>query len=255
MGEQLDLLGFEGGKAAPMDGRGTEALEGIEMFRGGVTLVQGESVARIKLVELDHQTVAGDFGEDARGGDRGTEGVALDHCGLGAVEQRRGESVEEDMLRRGIQSVKSATHGFVGGAEDVDGIDGLSIEADDCPVQIGVIGELGEKALTVGGGKLFGIVQATEWGGEAIGQPGHRENHRSGGDWAGEWAAAGFVDAGDAVDAVSHEVAFEEQAVGRRRWSMPGHGGDGCGWGDDMPSEMRRCKRVYGRSQRAELQK
>lgn len=172
MGEQLDLLGFEGGEAAPMNGRGAEALEGIEMFRGGVTLVQGEPVARIKLVELDHQTVAGDFGEDTRGGDRGTEGVALDHRRLGAVEQRRWESVEEDVLGGWNQGVEGATHGFVGGAEDVDGIDGLSIEADDLPVQIGVVGELGEKALTVGGGKLFGIVQAVEGGGEAIGQPG-----------------------------------------------------------------------------------
>jgi hypothetical protein len=108
MGEQLGLRGFERGKAASVDGAGTEALEGLEMFRGAIALVRGETVGRIEFVELEHQTVAGDFGDDACGGDRVTEGVALDHCCLGAVEPRRaGRPSRRMCCGGGIQGVEA----------------------------------------------------------------------------------------------------------------------------------------------------
>jgi hypothetical protein len=54
MGEQLGLSEFEWGKAASVNGAGAEALEGLEMFRGAIALMEGEAIAWVSLFELEH---------------------------------------------------------------------------------------------------------------------------------------------------------------------------------------------------------
>jgi hypothetical protein len=47
-------------------------------------------------------------------------------------------TIEEDVLRGRSQGIEGAAHGFVRGAEDVEGIDRAGIEAGDLPGQFRV---------------------------------------------------------------------------------------------------------------------
>ena len=244
MGEQLRLDEFERGKASSMNGAGAEAVEGLEMFRGAIALMEGESITRVHLFKLEHQTVTGDLGDDARGGDRVTEGIALDHGRLGTGEPWDREAVDQDVLGGGNQGVERAAHGFVGGAEDVDGIDGGGVEAGDLELHLGVAGEFREELLASGGCELFGIVQLAQCRGQAVAQPGPWKDHGRGGNGTGQRAAPGFVDAGDALDTARDQVAFIAQAVAFRGSGVPGHGGDVCDWADNMQSEIELRARI-----------
>ena len=54
------------------------------MLGGGVALVGGEAVLGMEEVEVAHEGVAMDFGDDGSGGDGEAEGVAVEEAGLGA---------------------------------------------------------------------------------------------------------------------------------------------------------------------------
>ena len=54
------------------------------MFGRGVALVGGEAVLGVEEVEVAHEGVAMDFGDDGSGGDGEAEGVAVEEAGLGA---------------------------------------------------------------------------------------------------------------------------------------------------------------------------
>jgi hypothetical protein len=252
MGEQLRLGGFERGKASSVDGAGAEAVDGLEMFRGAIALVEGESITRVHLFELEHQTVAGDLGDDARGGDRVTERVALDHGRLGTGEPWDREAVDQDVLSGGNQGVERAAHGFVGSAEDVDGIDGGSVEAGDLELHLRVVCKFREELLASGGCELFGIVQRAQGRGQAVAQPGKGKDHGHGRDGTGQRAAPGFVDAGDPLDTASDQFAFIAQAVAFKGSGVPDHGGDGCDRSNNMQSETVEDRAAAGRGKGTE---
>jgi len=65
-------------------GQGPEGGEGSAVFGSGVALVRGEAVAGVGGVELAHEAVAMDLGDDGRGGDGEGEGVAVEEAGLAA---------------------------------------------------------------------------------------------------------------------------------------------------------------------------
>jgi hypothetical protein len=54
-----------------VDGAGAEAVDGGDVYRVVVAEVLIESIAWVEGVCFDHETVAGDFCEDGRGGNCG----------------------------------------------------------------------------------------------------------------------------------------------------------------------------------------
>src|SRR5439155_6168563 len=60
----------------PVDRARAESPDRGAMRRSGVTLVVGETPTGVEVVVLDHRSVAGDLGHDARAHDRGADLVA-----------------------------------------------------------------------------------------------------------------------------------------------------------------------------------
>ena len=56
----------------------SQAVQRSQMLGGAVTLVLGEAVAWITLVQFDHPSVTGGFGKNAGGGDGSGVCVAFD---------------------------------------------------------------------------------------------------------------------------------------------------------------------------------
>jgi hypothetical protein len=216
-GEQVRLSRFDGGEGAAVDGAGSESLEGAEVIGSAVAFVLGEAVAGVELVELEHETVACDLGEDTGGCDARAQGIAFDEGGLGKRDAGDVEAVDEDVIWRGLELMEGEEHGLVGGVEDVDGVDAVGFHASDGVMDGGVRGEEGEEGVALGGGELFGVVKPGEVFGQAVVIPIGGQDNCGGHDWAGERAAAGFVESGDSPGAVEGQLAFEREAIDLRR--------------------------------------
>ncbi len=53
-----------------MEWGGAEQVEGAAMLSGGVSLVRGKAVAGVRFVELVHEAISMDLGDDRCGGYR-----------------------------------------------------------------------------------------------------------------------------------------------------------------------------------------
>lgn len=112
-----------------------------------VKIVGGELV-----VEVDHDVVAGDFGEDGGGGDRGIAGVAFDN-GFGGAGEVFGELVAVNEGLSGVDLAEAMAHCFKGGPEDiflVDDLDGDNFDVVDCAFD-----DASEGGFTLGFGQGF----------------------------------------------------------------------------------------------------
>lgn len=134
--------------------------EGFEVFAHTIAFVAGEAILRIIRVEFDHQTVAGDLGDDAGGRYAEAQRIALDQRGLIDRQSSHGEPVDQGVVGARPQALDSAGHGEVGGAKDVEAVDFRNVCASGRPEDGGVRGEDGEKFFATGGGDFFRIGQA-----------------------------------------------------------------------------------------------
>ena len=159
------------------------------MFADSITFVAGKAILRVGGVEVHHESVAGDFGDDAGGGDAQAQGVAGDQGGVGYRESAHGESINEGVLGFLREGGNGADHGEVGGAEDVEGVDFLDGGCGDGPVDFRAGAEDGVDGFALFGGEFFRVVQAIEV--EVMGQ-----DDGGGHDGAGEGTASGFIDPG-----------------------------------------------------------
>ena len=136
--------------------------EGFKVLAHSIAFVPGEAILRILRVEFDHDAVAGDFGDDAGGGDGDAERVAADERGVIDGEAAHWESVDEGVVGCRGQGFDGAGHGEMGGAEDVEGVDFSNSGFTDGPVDFGVGGQNGMEAFALFGGELFGVIEAVE---------------------------------------------------------------------------------------------
>ena len=179
------------------------------MFAHTITFVAGEAILRILRVEFDHEAVAGDFGDDAGGGDGNAKGVAADERRVVDGEAAHGESVDEGVVGFRGQGLDGAGHGEVGGAKDVEGIDFLDAGGADGPVDFGAGGQGSVEAFAFFGGELFGVIEADE--GEV-----RRQDDGGGDDGAGEGSASGFVDTGHQRKPASAQGTLAGKIAGHR---------------------------------------
>ena len=82
-------------------------------------------------VDFLHDVVASDLGDDASGGDRERDRVALDDAIVRVGELAERESVDEAVVGRFAEALDRAAHGEVGGLEDVDSVDFLVVGSRD----------------------------------------------------------------------------------------------------------------------------
>lgn len=78
-----------------MVGSGAVEVESLIVFGGRVAFVAGESILGVLVVVLMKNFVAGDFGDDAGGGDGKAAGIAFDEgtLALGPPRLGKGEGI------------------------------------------------------------------------------------------------------------------------------------------------------------------
>jgi hypothetical protein len=160
--EQLALDGPEGRKAPTVDGAWAQPFHRIKMLGRWISFVFGEAIARIEPIKFQHEAVARHFGKHTGGGDGVTSSITPDNGGLREGKDVDGQTIHEHVLGRGIKLGERLEHGAMGGAQDIDGIDHLSIYMRDSKPDLSRSGESGEKIVALFRGELLGIVQATE---------------------------------------------------------------------------------------------
>ena len=173
-----------------------------------------QSVGGVKRGELGHGAVAGDLGDDRRGGDGGAAGVAIDDGDFHAGEAGFLVAADEAGVGRKAKAFNGAAHGEEAGAENIVGVDFLDGGDADGPVDFRVGAEEGAQFFAVLGLEGLGVVEVLVL--EAVG-----ENGRCGVDRSGPATASDFIDARDDGRAFGTQLALE--------W--PGEGGAaGTGW-------------------------
>ena len=205
--------------------------EGSAVLGRGVALVRGEAVLGVEEVEVAHEGVAVNFGDDGGGGDGEAEGVAVEEAGLGAgmgqLVQVYVHGVDEQVVGGDGEALDGEEHGEAGGLVDVDAVDGLGIDFGDGD-RDGELADLAVEELSLLAGELLGVLEAEA--GEGGGAGG--EDDGGGDNGAEESPAADFVDSGDGAEAVVAEgllgrVAADELLEHLLLGGGPGDASDG----------------------------
>jgi hypothetical protein len=110
--------------------------------------------------------------------------------------------------------LEGAVHGQVGGFQDIELIDFGCVDLACADLDLRILGEDFEEEFAGFGGELFGVVEAGERIGWSVLEPGEGEDDGGGDHGAGEGAASGLIDTGDAVVALGELLAFVGEAVG-----------------------------------------
>src|SRR5829696_1235001 len=85
-------------EAHPVGGRGAVQIQSLLMQRGAVTLVLGERILRILLVELTHDPVPGHLGQNRRGRNTGGNPVTLPNR-----QPRHAKAVDTETIRQYVR--------------------------------------------------------------------------------------------------------------------------------------------------------
>src|SRR5580692_9346761 len=81
-----------------MNRGGAEAIEGVKMIRGAVTLVLCKAVAWVLDVELHHHSIAGDLGDYRGGGDTEALAIATDDTRLRQLELGDAPAIDQHVI-------------------------------------------------------------------------------------------------------------------------------------------------------------
>jgi hypothetical protein len=181
--------------------------------RCSVTLVVRKAVAWIKRIELPHQTVSGDLGQNARGGDGVAAGIPGDQGGLGIRQPFNPKTIDEDVLGTRADLVEGLLHSPPGGLANVDPVDDLNIDPGDRPPNPGMAGKGRKELVSLRLGELLGVVEAVKFRADARLAPVMGQNHGGGHDGPREGAATGLIHAGDVMQAGPPEVALVGEAL------------------------------------------
>lgn len=127
------------------------------MFPRAVTFMLGKAVLRVLRVQLAHEPVPGDLGQDGRCGDGIAQRVAMDDGTAFAGQFNALHRVQQE--KAAWRALCRARHGKARGLQDIERVDLLH-------AGIGNVGKDGGgkdllvERLALFGGKFFGVVYA-----------------------------------------------------------------------------------------------
>lgn len=208
-----------------MDWAGSVLGDGRQMFRGAVTFVFRKGILRPARVRGEHEPIARDFGEHTRSGDGITPRITFHNRRLRHAQGFDGAAIHERVRRERLQFTERFIHRAMRGFQDIDDINDLRAHLGHAELDLGAMGDEFKEVFALGFGELFGIVQPGEFDGQPVFGPARRQDRGGGDDGAGEWAAPGLIDAGDAREAALPQRAFEFKAVG---WQHNRYGNQLC---------------------------
>ena len=125
------------------------------MGGGAVAFVFGKIVFWPLFVELAHEAVAGDLGEDAGGGDGVAFAIAPDDGGLGHGKRGHAAAIDERVRGGRGELGEGGVHRAVGGLEDVDLVDDRGVDNADAEMDFRFRVNGGEEFLADFFGELF----------------------------------------------------------------------------------------------------
>ena len=158
------------------------------------------SRSRDTVRQLHHQRVAGDLGDDGRGGDGGDLRVTPDDRSLAWGNAHR-KSVDDDVIRRSSEAREGAAHGALERGAHADRVDLVGEHVGDRGADRDL--EHPRRDLTAPGReKLLAVVEAVDVG--PLGQHDRRRGQR-----ARERTSPDLVDAGDDRESLPAQPVLE----------------------------------------------
>jgi hypothetical protein len=161
-------------------------------------------------VELMHDPVTRDFGDDARRSDRERESVALDNTVVWQREIFHRETIDEAVIGGERQGFHRPPHREVSGAKDIERIDFLMASGRDGPGNGRVRGESLVERVPFFGADFLGIVQSRA---AEI----YRKDDGCRRNWTGQRPSTRLVDASDPRETTGMKGEFESKVWHGRR--------------------------------------
>jgi hypothetical protein len=160
-----------------------------------VPLVFFQAVPRIAASQQRNESIPPYLGHDGGGGNGETFPVAADDGLLRPGEIGDGQAVDQHQVGEKAKGGHGAAHGFLGGAENVEGVD---FEMTDHPDSDGGLApDRPGQNFSAKGPKSFGIIHPAKPSGAGTRDPGRGKDDRGRDHGTAERPATGFVDAGD----------------------------------------------------------
>lgn len=177
-----------------MNATGPVKRECMEVEFCTIAAMTIKAILRKFLRIRGHAVIAADLGDDAGGGDGERFPIALDDALVREGKEFHGEAIDEaevdTELMFFLKCLCGGGHAVVGGAEDIEGVDGGGIDLDLRPQHRGIFDQLMIEFLTFFGADFFGIVQPRQGKVRRQDHSGHRYR-------TGKRPAPGFIDATD----------------------------------------------------------
>src|ERR1700724_3306971 len=111
--------------------RRAELLDDTHVTRSAVALVPGEAVAGVKTIEIVHQAVARDLGDDRGRRDAEAFAIAADNPGLRKLQPGNLATIDQHVRRRMSQRRERALEGKHRRPVDVEAVDLIDASAAD----------------------------------------------------------------------------------------------------------------------------
>jgi hypothetical protein len=153
----------------------------------------GKTILRVEPIALEHDAVTLDLGNDAGCGYAEAYAITANQRGLGARKIANRQPIDQGMGGARRELFDHSTHTGMRGAEDVQAIDFLRGDGDECPTNVGIRRDLGVESFSGFGGEFFGVIEASEnkirW-----------EDDRAYDNRTGERSTTGLIDACDGIE-------------------------------------------------------
>jgi hypothetical protein len=224
LGKQIQLRRRHSVEREAVQGARAEGTKGGTVLGGRVPHMIGESVAGVPWIELGHESVTRDLGDDRGRGYRRTPPVASDQ--RSSLERRvsQSETVDERDVVASTQTSNGLGESAEVAAMQTHPIDGVGRHRHDRDCR-GDGQDPRIEGLPEFRTQRFGIGEAGQLASErAAVVKGHRGRHER----AGQATATGLVGAGDASgrgSAAGKPTSVESERVTERGVLSPGHGG------------------------------
>ncbi len=155
-------------------------------------------------IQLAHDPVSSDFGDDARSGDRKRESIALYNRIVGKWEIPHRQTIDQAVVWWHGQGFHRTAHRQMSRSQDVETVDFSAVCCRHRPNDAGIFTQARVKSLSFRGRDFFGIIQTR------TGETG-RQNHGGGGHWTSQRPPSRLIHSCDPLQAAGMEGGFKGQ--------------------------------------------
>jgi hypothetical protein len=131
----------------------------FKMESRAISLMFRKAELRKFVINLQHDSISSDLGDDARCSDGKRLPVSLDDAIVRQWEKFQGPPIDEAVIGPGIEGLCCSAHREMSGLEDIEPVDFLVVRGCDCPADPLVLGDDLIEAFPIHGADFLGIVE------------------------------------------------------------------------------------------------